>query len=73
MGVPVGCRLLNRLFNLLPASETPSFERQRLEGFPPGFNQVQVRGVRGLKDELPAWIGQIEEQDIHGPVHGQVV
>src|SRR6266851_9923941 len=73
MCVPVGRRLLHRLLDLSPGLEASAFERQRLEGFPPGFNQVQVRGVRGLKDELPARIGQIEEQDIDGPMHAQVV
>src|SRR5207302_4881245 len=40
--VPVSRRPLHRLFDLSPGLEASSFERQRLEGFPPGFNQVQV-------------------------------
>ena len=59
--IPVGRRLVHRLFNLFPRLETPPFERQRLEGLPPRFNQVQVGGVGGLEDKLPARIGQIEE------------
>jgi len=71
--IPIGRRLVHCLLDLFPGLEASPFKRQRLEGFPPGFNQVQVRGVGGLKHELRARIGQIEEQDVDSPVHGQVI
>ena len=42
------------LLDLLPALEAPPFKGQRLEGLPPGLDQVQVGGSGGLKDELEA-------------------
>ena len=44
----------DRLLNLLPGFEASAFERERLEGFPPGFNQIPVGRVGGLKHKLEA-------------------
>ena len=71
--IPVGCRLLHRFNNLLPRFETPPFEGQRLERFPPRLDQIQVGGVGGLKHEFPAWIRQIEKQDIDRSMHREII
>lgn len=71
--IPIGRRRFDCFNHLLPRLETPPLERERAERFPPGFNQVQVRGTRGLEDKLPAGIGQIKEQDVDGPVHRQII
>ena len=73
MRIPVSGRLLHRLLDLLPGLEAPPFERQGFERLPPGFNQVQVRRVGGLEDKLPTRIRQVEEQNVDGSVHAQVV
>lgn len=73
VGIPIRRGLLDGLLDFLPGLETSAFERQRFEGLPPGFNQVQVGGVGRLEDELPTWIGQVEEQDIDGSMHGQMI
>src|SRR5579871_1918411 len=73
MCIPISRCFLYRLLDLFPGLEASPLERERLERFPPGFNQVQVGGVGGLKDKLPARIGQIEEQHVDGSVHRQVI
>ncbi len=73
VGIPGGGRLLYGLLDFLPALEPSAFERQGFERLPPGFNQVQVSRVGRLEDKLPAGRGQVEEQDVHCPVHGQVI
>lgn len=70
VGIPGGRRLRYGLLDLLPTLKASAFEGQRLEGLPLGLNQVYVRSIRGLKDELPARIRQVEEQDIDSPMHG---
>ena len=64
---------MHRLFDLLPGFEASTFEGQRFEGLPPWLDQVQIRRRGGLKDELPARIRQIEEEHIHGSIHGEIV
>jgi len=66
-------QISHRLLDLLPALEAPSFEGQRLERLPPRLDQVQIRRSSELKDELPARIRQIEEEHIHGSMHGEIV
>ena len=59
--------------HFLPALEPSALERQRAQNLPPGLDQIEVRGVLGLKDELPARMGQGEQQHIGGAMHVQVV
>src|SRR5689334_16909377 len=73
MGIPVGGGALYCLFNFLPRFKTASFERQRAQDLPPGFDQVQVRGRRGLIDTLPAFMLEHEVQQIVAMMHVQIV
>src|SRR5258708_11321455 len=73
MGVPVPGRGRNGCADLVPGVEAVPLEGQGAEGLPPRFDQIQVRGVFGLEDELPAGMRQGEEQDIGGAVGAQVV
>ena len=73
VGVPVGGSSLHRLADLGPTREPMALERERAQDFPPRLNQVQIRRIRGLKDELPARMRQTEEQHIHRAVGAQVV
>ena len=51
--VPVRRRLLDRPADLLPSLEPPALQRQAPEHLPPRLDQVQVRRVLRLEDELP--------------------
>ena len=73
VGIPVGGRVGDRRGDLVPGLEAAALERERAERLPPGLDQVQVGCVGRLEDELPAWVGQDEEQDIGRPVGVQVV
>src|SRR2546430_1880084 len=51
--IPVSRGFLHRFNNLLPRFETPPFEGQRLERFPPRLDQIQVGGVgRGASNSF---------------------
>src|SRR5260370_39863048 len=58
MRVPVGRRRRNGLTHLVPVRKPSPLEGQRPQDRPPGLNQVQVGGVCGVKDELPARMSQ---------------
>src|SRR5215475_7644726 len=73
MGIPIGRCLLHSLANVVPGLETSTLESQGTQHFPPGFNQIQVRGILGLEHKLPARMGQAEQQDIGGPMRAQVI
>jgi hypothetical protein len=73
MPVPVGRRLVDGPAHLLPRLEPTPLQRQRLEHLPPRLDQVQVRGVHRLEDELPAGMRQAEQQHVGRPVGTQVV
>src|SRR5579859_2906721 len=73
MSIPIHGGLAHGLTDLLPAVETPPLEREGTERFPPGFDQIQVGGVGRLEDELPARMGQGEQEDVGRAVGAQVV
>src|SRR4028118_776980 len=73
MSVPVTSSFTDGLSNLLPGVETPALQRERTQHLPPGFYQVQVRGVHRLEDELPPGVSSGEEHGISRSVRLQVV
>src|SRR5579859_6788344 len=73
MLVPVGGCSLDRAGDLGPTLETTPFERERAEHFPPRLDQVQVGRTLGLEDELPAGMGQREQQHVGRPMDVEVV
>src|SRR4051812_12259155 len=73
MVVPGGRRLLDRPADLLPGLEPPPVQGQRLEHLPPRLDQVQIRRVFRLEDELPPRVRQAEQQHVGRPVRIQVV
>ena len=73
MRVPVCGGTLDGLFDLGPGSEAAPFESQGAQDLPPRFDQVQVSRVLGLEHELPARVGQSEEQHVGGAVDVEVV
>ena len=73
MRIPVRRRCLDRLNDLLPGFKTSALERERTEDFPPRLNEVQVRGVLGLVDELRARMMDQEQEQVVAMVHIQVV
>src|SRR5450631_2314589 len=73
MLIPIHRCFFDGFLDFSPALKTASFECQRFERLPPRLDQVEIGGVRGLKDEFPAWIGQIEEKNIHGAMHRQII
>ena len=54
--VPVGRGLLDGTGHLGPGLKAAAFERQRPQRLPPGFDQVEVSGIRGLENKVPARI-----------------
>ncbi len=73
MGIPVGRGRLDGFNDLLPGLKASAFERQRTQDLPPGFNQIQVGGIRGLIDELPTRMMDHEQQQVTAMVHLQIV
>src|SRR5712692_6226961 len=73
MGVPIGRGGDDGRLELVPGLEAFAFEGERAQGLPPRFDQVEVGGVLGLEDELPARMGQGEEQHIERTVGAEVV
>src|SRR3954452_20347171 len=71
--VPVHGGASDGLFDLGPSLEAAPLERQRAQDFPPRLDQVQVSRILGLEHELPARVGQSEEQHIGGAVDVEVV
>ena|SRR5215467_1901161 len=73
MGIPVsGCRLYG-CYHLLPGLKTPTFERERAQDLPPGFDQIEIGSVRRLIDKLPALMMDHEEQQIVAMMHLQII
>src|SRR5262245_20166259 len=64
MRVPVPGRRVHGLREFVPTLEPSSLERQRAQNLPPGLDQIEVRRILGLEDELPAGMGQGEQQHI---------
>lgn len=73
VGVPIQGGVVDGLADLLPRLEAAAFEGEGAQHLPPGFDQVQVGGVGRLEDELPAAVGQGEEQHIRGAVDVEVI
>src|SRR3954454_4227075 len=71
--VPVGGGTLDGLLDLGPGVEAPSFEGQRAQHLPPRLDEVQVGRVLRLECELPAWMGQGEQQHVHAAMNVEVV
>ena len=71
--VPVRGGAPDGFFDLGPGLEAAAFEGQRAQDLPPRFDQVQVSRVLGLEHELPARVGQSEEQHVGGAVDVEVV
>src|SRR5450759_406086 len=73
MRIPVGGGRFNRINDLLTGGKPTPFEGERAQRLPPGLNQVQVRRILGLIDELPTRMMQREEQQIIAMVDIQIV
>src|SRR5690348_9724987 len=63
----------DRLAHLLPRLEPATLQRQATQNLPPWLDEVQVRRVLQLEDELPTRVGQSEQEGIGGAVGLQVV
>src|SRR6201992_1760006 len=62
--VPIRGGAPDGLFYLRPSLEAAPFESQRAQDLPPRLDQVQVGRILGLEYELPARVGQSEEQAV---------
>src|SRR4051794_6575027 len=71
--VPVRGGAPDGLFDLGPSLEAAPFEGQRAQDLPPRLDQVQVGRVFGLEHELPARVGEREQEDIGSAVDIEVV
>ena len=71
--VPVGGGAFNRLLDLGPGLEASPFQGQGAQHLPPGLDQVEISGILGLEDELPAWVKQAEQQHVGRAVGAEVV
>src|SRR5262249_41192989 len=73
MLVPVGRRLGHRAADLLPRLEPPALQGQRPQHLPPRLDQVEVRRVLRLEDELPPRAPQREQEHVGRPVRLKVI
>ena len=71
MDVPGGPSRHHRLADFLPGVEAPDFQGQGAPDFPPWLDEMQIRGVLGLEDELPAGMDQTEQQHSRGAMDAQ--
>src|SRR5215213_2170254 len=71
--VPVCSGTLDGLLNLGPGVEPSALESQRAQHLPPRLDEVQVGRILWLEDELPAWVGQGEQQHVDAAVDVEVV
>ena len=71
--IPVRRGPFHRRADIVPRRKPPPLQRQGPQHLPPRFDQVEIGRVGGLKDELPARMGQTPEQDVGCPVRAQVV
>ena len=73
MGVPVHGGVLHGFADFSPGLESAPLQCQCPQHLPPGLNEVEVRRILRLKDELPARMRQGEQQDIGGPMGTQMI
>src|SRR4051812_24403439 len=66
--VPVCGGTLDGLLDLGTSIEPSALESQRAQHFPPRLDEVEVGRILWLEHELPAWVGQGEQQHVHQPV-----
>ena len=52
--IPVDCRAVDRIADLVPTLEAPALESQRTQDLPPGLDQVEIGRKLGLEHYLPA-------------------
>jgi hypothetical protein len=71
--VPVRGGAPDRLFDFRPGFEAAALQRQRAQDLSPRLDQVQVGRVLGLEHELPARMGEREQEHIGGAVDVEVV
>src|SRR5215218_4560371 len=71
--VPVFGGALDGLLDLRPGVEPSALESQRAQHLPPRLDEVQVGRILWLEHELPAWVGQGEQQHVHAGVDVEVV
>ena len=60
MFVPIGCGGFDRLLHFRPSLEAAAFERERAQDFPPRLDEIEIRGILRLEDELPPRMLQAE-------------
>jgi hypothetical protein len=73
VGVPVCGGAPDSLLDLGPSLEPAALERWRVEDFPPRLDEVQIGRILGLEHELPARVGEREQENIGGAVRVEVV
>jgi hypothetical protein len=71
--VPILRNTRDSLLNFHPGVEPSPLQSQRAQDFPPWLDQVQIGRVFWLEDNLPAGMGQVEQEHIEGPVDIEVV
>src|SRR6185312_82865 len=71
--VPVRGSAPDGFFDLGPGLEAAALECQRAQDLPPRLDQVQVGRIFGLEDELPARVGEREQENIGGAVDVEIV
>jgi hypothetical protein len=71
--IPIGRCGRNGPADRFPGLETTAFEGERPQHLPLGLNQVEIRCILRLEDELPGRMRQREAPHIGGPMGTHVI
>jgi hypothetical protein len=73
MRIPIGCRAVDRISDLVPALEAPTGERARAQDHPPRLDQIEISGILGLEHHLPARMREQEQPHVRRAMRAQIV
>ena len=73
MSIPIINTLIQSQSQFIQVLKTLTFERQRAELLPPGFNQVQPTGILGQEHDLNVGPGRQRQSDLPTSMNAQII